>query len=35
MGNKAKALELYKVVAAGDNEKLKASALKKIEKLTK
>ena len=35
VGNKAKALELYKVVAAGDNEKLKASALKKIEKLTK
>ena len=35
VNNKAKALELYKVVAAGDNEKLKASALKKIEKLTK
>ncbi|MDT3366620.1 MAG: hypothetical protein LIQ26_05045 [Bacteroidota bacterium] len=35
VGNKTKALELYKVVAAGDNEKLKASALKKIEKLTK
>ena len=35
VGNKAKALELYKVVAAGDNEKLKASALKQIEALSK
>ena len=35
LGNKAKALEYYKKVAAGDNEKLKAAALKQIEALSK
>ena len=35
VGNKAKALALYKKIAAGDNEKLKEKAKKKIEALSK
>ena len=35
VGNKAKALENYKIVAASDNEKLKAKAAKKVETLSK
>ena len=35
LGNKAKAIEYYKIVAASDNEKLKEKAKKKVESLSK